>query len=106
MLAQPVLHALAAHLRPASQTLPQLPQFWASVVISTHVPAQHSCSSLHGSAHAPSCGKPAEPPAPALSAPAAPLKPAKVASPPESALIPPLLKLPAPLTPPWSDVSW
>jgi len=96
MPTQPVAHAPAIHLRPASQTLPQLPQF-CSVVMSTHVPAQHWSSSLHTVEHAPSCGEPAaEPPVPAVSAPPVPLKPAKVASPPESALLPPLLKLAVP----------
>src|SRR5882724_11975681 len=116
MLVQPVLQALAAHLRPASQTLPQLPQCCGSVVISAHDPAQHSSSSLHGEEHIAPSGEPAEPPCatlvpaapkppvPVLSAPPVPLKPAQAAFPP-SAPIPPLPKFPVPLTPPGSEVN-
>src|SRR5579859_1059462 len=90
MLTQPARHAPLAHSRPASQTLPQLPQFCASVVISTHVPAQHFCSGVHGGEHTVSCD---EPPAPACASPPPAVPPDAVLAPPSPpwapALVPP-----------------
>jgi hypothetical protein len=96
MLSQPVLQALAAHSRPASHALPQLPQFCASVVVSTHAAAQHCCGPLHIGEHTLFGSEPAEPPCETVP-PAVPLS-----APPAL----PELAVPAvPVAPPWSDAN-
>ena len=45
--AHPVAHLLSEHTIPAAHAVPQVPQFFASEVVSTHVPEQVATAHPH-----------------------------------------------------------